>query len=175
VNGFIQASRKQKGGQPYVSRTELITGEVNVDFMGYVQQSDQVHTIISSTLKIDNNGNAEKLVGIMIQLLPNSREEDIDFLEEKLGSLDHLNKTLTETKNYEALIKDICEDAKILDNLELTYGCSCSEEKVVDSIKMLSRDEIEETYANGEVVEVVCEFCKKKYSYDIEEVKDMFN
>jgi molecular chaperone Hsp33 len=172
TNGFIQVARYISGNEPYVSRTELITGEINVDFMGYVQQSDQVHTLISSAVDFDDAGNVKKLAGILIQLLPNSSEEDVDFLEEKIGSLDHLNKTLLQSTNYEALIKEICDDAKILashDNLK--FQCTCSLDKVLDSIRMLPSDEIDNIILNGESVEVVCEFCQKKYVVDVEEIK----
>jgi molecular chaperone Hsp33 len=93
-------------------------------------------------------------------------------LEEKIGSLDHLNKTLLQSTNYEALIKEICDDAKILashDNLK--FQCTCSLDKVLDSIRMLPSDEIDNIILNGESVEVVCEFCQKKYVVDVEEIK----
>jgi molecular chaperone Hsp33 len=176
TNGFMQVARYTSGNEPYVSRVELVTGEINVDFISYVQQSDQINTLLTSTVDIDENGNVNKLVGMLIQLLPNSREEDIDFIEEKIGSLDHLNKTLIGTTNYEALIKDICDDAKILgssDNLE--FACSCSNEKVIDSIRMLPKEEIDKIIEIGDAVEVTCDFCKKEYAVDVEEIKLMFN
>jgi molecular chaperone Hsp33 len=83
-----------------------------------------------------------------------------------------LNKTLLQSTNYEALIKEICDDAKILashDNLE--FQCTCSLDKVLDSIRMLPSDEIDNIILNGESVEVVCEFCQKKYVVDVEEIK----
>ncbi|KAJ3617126.1 hypothetical protein Zmor_008855 [Zophobas morio] len=176
TNGFMQVARYTSGNEPYVSRVELVTGEINVDFISYVQQSDQINTLLTSTVDIDENGNVNKLVGMLIQLLPNSREEDIDFIEEKIGSLDHLNKTLIGTTNYQALIKDICDDAKILgssDNLE--FACSCSNEKVIDSIRMLPKEEIDKIIEIGDAVEVTCDFCKKEYAVDVEEIKLMFN
>ncbi|KAJ3616666.1 hypothetical protein Zmor_011745 [Zophobas morio] len=176
TNGFMQVARYTQGNEPYVSRVELVTGEINIDFISYVQQSDQINTLLTSTVDLDENGNVNKLVGMLIQLLPNSREEDIDFIEEKIGSLDHLNKTLIATTNYEALIKDICDDAKILGSSEnLEFACSCSNEKVIDSIRMLPKEEIDKIIEIGDAVEVTCDFCKKEYAVDVEEIKLMFN
>jgi molecular chaperone Hsp33 len=44
-------------------------------------------------------------------------------------------------------------------------------DKVLDSIRMLPSDEIDNIILNGESVEVVCEFCQKKYVVDVEEIK----
>ncbi|WP_339020924.1 Hsp33 family molecular chaperone HslO [Spiroplasma endosymbiont of Atherix ibis] len=168
--GFLQVSRDNNEKQPYISRVELVSGEINLDFMYYLQKSDQIHSLISSTVKIDDNGMVEKACGIIIQMLPDFVEENIDFIEEKVGSLDHLVKTLIRTTNYEALIKDICEDAEVLNIGELKFKCTCNIKKVMDSIKMLGEEEIKKIIEEGEMVEVVCDFCKKKYNVKSEEI-----
>ncbi|ARU90899.1 heat shock protein 33 [Spiroplasma clarkii] len=114
TNGFLQVSRyDQDKKEPYTSRVELISGEINLDYMYYLQKSDQIHSLITSTVEIDDKGGIEKAVGIIIQLLPGYTEENISFIEEKVGSIDYLKKILIETTNYEALLKDIAQDAKV--------------------------------------------------------------
>ncbi|AUB31077.1 Hsp33 family molecular chaperone HslO [Spiroplasma floricola] len=170
TQGFLQVSRDNGEKQPYVSRVELVSGEVNLDFMYYLQKSDQIHSLISSTVKVADDGTIEKACGIIIQMLPGFVDENIDFIEEKVGSLDHLVKTLVGTTNYEALIKDICDDAQILNVGELKFQCTCNIEKVMDSIKMLGEEEIKKIIEEGEMVEVVCDFCKKQYNVKSEEI-----
>ncbi|QHX36267.1 Hsp33 family molecular chaperone HslO [Spiroplasma sp. BIUS-1] len=168
--GFLQISRDNGGTEPYTSRVEIVSGEVNLDFMYYLQQSDQVNSLISSTVEIAEDGSIKKACGIIIQMLPGFSDDDIDFIEEKVGSLDHLVKTLTGTTNYESLIKDICDDAKILGVGELKFECTCNMEKVISSVKMLGEDDIKKIIEEGEVVEVVCDFCKKQYNVKPEEL-----
>ncbi|AUM62267.1 Hsp33 family molecular chaperone HslO [Spiroplasma monobiae] len=170
TQGFLQISRDNGGTEPYTSRVDLVSGEINLDFMYYLQQSDQIHSLISSTVEINEDGTIKKACGIIIQLLPGFSDEDIDFIEEKVGSLEHLVKTLISTTNYESLIKDICEDAKVLSVGELKFECTCNMEKVIDSVKMLGQEDIKKIISEGEVVEVVCDFCKKQYNVKPEEL-----
>lgn len=169
--GYMQISRNSGKKETYTSRVELLSGEVNMDYMFYLQQSDQIKSLITSVVDLDEEFNVKKAVGIIVQLLPEANDEDIDFIEEKIGTLDHLMKTLHKTTNYEALIKDICDDAKILEVSELKYECSCNRKKVISSIFLLEKDTIKEIKEKGEMVEVICDFCKKKYEIPVEELK----
>lgn len=175
AEGFLQISRDMGKKDIYTSRVELVSGEINLDFMYYLQQSDQVHSFISSTVDIDDFGKVIKAVGIMIQMLPGAVEEDIDMIEEKIGSPEHLNKTLLATTNYTSLIEDICEDAKVLDTFELKYECSCNKEKVISSIKLLGAETLKEIKDTGEAVEVTCDFCRKQYVIEVSELTDILH
>ncbi|AOG59969.1 heat shock protein 33 [Spiroplasma helicoides] len=175
VEGFLQVSRDNNEKIPYTSKVDLISGEINMDFMYYLQQSDQIHSLITTTVEINEDGSIKKACGIILQLLPGYKDEDIDFLEEKIGSLDHLKQTLIATTNYESLLKDICQDAKVLGVNELKFECTCNHQKVMESIKMLGNEEISNAYTKGEVIEVVCDFCKKQYNIKPEELKSLLN
>ncbi|AKX33681.1 heat shock protein 33 [Spiroplasma litorale] len=172
-NGFLQISRYDKKiPEPYTSRIEIVSGEINMDFMFYLQKSDQVKSLITSSVKFEN-GKVKKACGIMIQLLPDFKDEDIDFIEEKIGTLNYLIETLEKTTNYEALIKDICEDAKILDTQKIKFECTCSIEKVMSSLKLLKKEELEKAVNDGEVIEVVCDFCTKQYNIKPSEISSL--
>ncbi|AKU79259.1 Hsp33 family molecular chaperone HslO [Spiroplasma turonicum] len=172
-NGFLQVSRYEKNlVEPYTSRVEIVSGEINLDFMYYLQKSDQINSLITSSVIFEDN-NLKKACGIMIQMLPNFKNEDIDFIEEKLGTLSHLLDTLEKSTNYDALIKDIAEDAKILESKEIKFQCSCSLEKVLSSIKLLDKEELEKAIRDGEVIEVVCDFCTKQYNISPKEVEKL--
>ncbi|WP_339029946.1 Hsp33 family molecular chaperone HslO [Spiroplasma endosymbiont of Cantharis nigra] len=169
--GFLQISRDNGETTPYTSRVEIISGEINFDFMYYLQQSDQINSLITSTIELNEDASIKKACGIIIQLLPGFKDEDIDFVEEKIGTLDHLVKTLINTTNYESLIKDICSDAKILGISELKFECTCNMDKVVSSVKLLGEKEIKKIIEHGEIVEVICDFCKKQYNVKPNEIK----
>ncbi|WP_338969840.1 Hsp33 family molecular chaperone HslO [Spiroplasma endosymbiont of Labia minor] len=174
-NGFLQVTRDSGMKEPYTSRVQLVNGEINIDYMYYLNQSEQIHSIIASDVKIDNNGKIKKAVGLIVQLLPEYTDEDINFLEEKLGSLDYTTKVLSKTTNYHEFLKDIAFDVKILSNNTLKFECTCSVEKVLASVKLLGKDELEKIIEQAEDVEVVCDFCKKKYVVSVNEVKKILN
>ncbi|KAF5271430.1 hypothetical protein FQR65_LT17608 [Abscondita terminalis] len=155
VKGFLQITRDLNQKEPYTSRVDLISGEINLDFIYFLQQSDQVQSFITSSVKMDDEMNIEKACGIIIQLLPDATEDDIDFLEEKIGSIEHMNNTLQKTTNYSALLTDIVEDAKILDSGELKFECTCNIDKVKQSVKLLGKEQHSQILELNEAVEVI--------------------
>ncbi|AGR40711.1 Hsp33 family molecular chaperone HslO [Spiroplasma taiwanense] len=173
TQGFLQISRDNGKKQPYTSRVELISGEINLDFMYYLQQSDQINSLISSNIDFEEDGSIKKACGVIIQLLPGFTEENIDFIEEKIGSVEHLIKTLMESTNYEALIKEICEDAQVVGINQLFFKCTCSEEKVLNTLKLLEKEEINKAINDGEEIEVVCDFCKNIFIIIPEQLKKL--
>ncbi|WP_338972298.1 Hsp33 family molecular chaperone HslO [Spiroplasma endosymbiont of Panorpa germanica] len=169
--GFLQVSKDIGLKEPYSSKVQIVNGEINIDFMYLLSQSDQVNSLVSSIVDLNEEGRVIKAVGIMIQLLPGHSEEDIDFLEEKLGSLEHLLETLKKTTVYESLIKDIAEDSKILETSELKYKCTCNKQKVISSVKLIGQEELQKIVDKNEEVEVICDFCKLKYNITASEIK----
>ncbi|AHI53426.1 heat shock protein 33 [Spiroplasma sabaudiense Ar-1343] len=169
--GFLQVSKDINMKEPYISKVQIVNGEINIDYMYLLNQSDQVPSLISSLVELNEANEVIKAAGIMIQMLPGHSEADIEFLEEKLGSLDHLLDTLKKTTVYEELIKDIASDAKILEVNQLKYKCTCSKDKVLATILLLGEDELQNIINTDEFVEVVCDFCKLKYNISGEEIK----
>lgn len=177
LNGFLQVSKYDKGDllKSYTSRVELVSGEINFDFMYYLQHSDQINSLITTAVELNENNSIKKACGIIIQLLPGFSDEDIDFIEEKIGSLEYLKETLLKTTNYTALLEDIAEDAKVLETSHIKFSCTCNETKVLSSIKTLGNKELLKIVDKSEALEVVCDFCKKKYNIKPKKIKEIID
>lgn len=177
LDGFLQVSKYDKGDllKSYTSRVELVSGEINFDFMYYLQHSDQINSLITTAVELNENNSIKKACGIIIQLLPGFSDEDIDFIEEKIGSLEYLKETLLKTTNYTALLEDIAEDAKVLETSHIKFSCTCNETKVLSSIKTLGNKELLKIVDKSEALEVVCDFCKKKYNIKPKKIKEIID
>lgn len=177
LDGFLQVSKYDKGDllKSYTSRVELVSGEINFDFMYYLQHSDQINSLITTAVELNENNSIKKACGIIIQLLPGFSDEDIDFIEEKIGSLEYLKETLLKTTNYTALLEDIAEDAKVLETSHIKFSCTCNETKVLGSIKTLGNKELLKIVDKSEALEVVCDFCKKKYNIKPKKIKELID
>ena len=53
----------------------------------------------------------------------------------------------------------------------LAASCKCSEERVMRTLRLLPRTEIEDIMEKHEDIEVKCEFCGKRYNMTPEEIK----
>ena len=63
-------------------------------------------------------------------------------------------------------------EVKIFDEIQLNNNCKCSDERVLDTLKSMGKDEIQFLFDKRKEIEVVCEFCKTKRIY--QEI-DIFN
>ena len=50
----------------------------------------------------------------------------------------------------------------------ISEGCKCSKERIAKIINNLSEDDLDYTVNDGKI-EVLCEFCNKKYSFNKDE------
>lgn len=174
-NGTLTCYQDLQMKDPYVSRIDLIDGTVDGDYMEYLKTSNQIKSFIATKTVCDEKMQIKKAIGILVQLLPDHSEEDIDYLESKIGNTNFITDILMKSTNYEAVIKNIVDDAIVLDVKELKFECTCSHEKILDVIKILDQQELKKIIAEDKSIEVICEFCNKKYEITINEIKPLLN
>ncbi len=57
----------------------------------------------------------------------------------------------------------------------LEFACTCSRQRVADTIKLLGRQEAEDIIAERGFVELACEFCNTHYQFDPVDVAGLFS
>jgi len=160
--------------EPYISRVDLHDGSIDFDYMMYLKQSAQVTSYLKTVVQLNQKTLAvQKAVGILIQMFPEHTDEDIAYLDQKLGDTSYLEQILLNSTNYTALAEDIASDAVVLETREVIFKCSCSEAKSLDAIRLLGPQAISEIIAANEPIEVVCDFCKTRYLLSIDQIKSL--
>jgi len=51
----------------------------------------------------------------------------------------------------------------LLDKDDVSFGCWCSELRLISALSTLSRSEIENLVKDGQVLEINCDYCGKEY------------
>ncbi|PPJ44636.1 molecular chaperone Hsp33, partial [Rhizobium sp. KAs_5_22] len=94
---------------------KLAQGEGGVDalVMEYLIPSNQIHSFIATKATLNANLEVDQVVGILVQLLPDHTDEDIDFIEHKLGNSDYITDVLIKSFNYHSLLSEIVDDVEI--------------------------------------------------------------
>ncbi len=159
--------------EPYIGTIELISGEIGDEMTHYYLKSEQIHTAVSVGVRFNEDGSVKQAAGFIVQLLPFAPEESILKLEKNLGILPNITDLLDMGKSIEEIIeKFVLRDipSKIYENVVPEYFCDCSYERFLKGISLLSEKELSEIIEDGENIEVVCQFCNKKYNYSPEEV-----
>lgn len=141
--------------------------------MDFLRDSNQVGSLLTSDVILDDDLKIKKVVGILIQLLPEHTQEDIELLETKLGNTNFLCEILTKSTNYYEVIKEILDDAEILESKEIIFECTCNNNKILNSIKLLGVGEIKEIVNKNEDLQVICDFCNKQYIVKTAKLKEL--
>ena len=62
---------------------------------------------------------------------------------------------------------------EITDTTETRFHCDCSKERVSRALSTLSKKDLDSIIADGESIEVKCQFCNKAYEFTVDELKEM--
>lgn len=172
TNGYLKVLKNLKLKQNYTSQVALQTGEIGDDFAYYFQVSEQVPTIVSVGVLVNEDYSCKAAGVLLLELLPNHTEEDIVYLENLLKGLEPISSVLDKDRDLVKYINSLFNDAKVLEEETLSYQCDCSREKFMANLLTLPTKDIEDL-AKEEKIEVKCEFCNTTYEYskqDIEKV-----
>ena len=60
-----------------------------------------------------------------------------------------------------------------MDTMPTVFSCNCNRQKIEKVLISLGKKELQDMIDDGQEIEVNCHFCNKKYSFSIEELKQM--
>lgn len=153
--------------QPWQGIVPLEGDSVAAMLERYMQQSEQLPTRL--WLAADER----RAVGLLLQKLPGEGGKATGFVDD-----DGWNRMqqLAETIRKEELLG--LEPGKVLERLfwqeplhgfdarEYRFSCNCSRPKVVDMLRLLGRDEVDDILQAQGAVEVRCDFCNELWRFD---------
>lgn len=163
--------------EPYVGTCELLTGEIGDDFAYYFNVSEQTPSVVSVGVLIGEDGNVSKAGGYIIQPLPDCKEQVID----KLESINIKLPSMTYLMNEGRTIDDIVINATGDKNIETVYentakiNCDCSIKRIENTIVALGKEEALKIYKENGILELSCNFCNKKYSFNEDQILRLFS
>ena len=177
---------RQPGQQPYQGVVPLDApdggpvGDVATMLEHYMRQSEQLET------RIVLAANDEAACGLLIQRLPGegvnnlegSQRAEVD--DEAFTRIAHLAATLRRdellTLDAETILRRLFweEPLRLFEPLHPAFSCSCSADRVRNMLRNLGREEAESILAERGDIEIACDFCGAKYTFDAVDVGQMF-
>lgn len=199
-NGVLRVIRDLGLKEPYIGQSALQTGEIGDDLTYYFAMSEQVPSSVglgvllerNASLKADQPEGASKEAlalegdlaevgkvrqagGFIIQLMPFTPDDVIDRLERKLAGVRPVTAMLDAGMEPEQILEELLGEfhLEILDKIPTQYRCDCSRERIERVLISLGKKELEEMIADGEPIEVNCQFCDKKYRVSVGELREL--
>ena len=175
-NGNMYIIRDCGEGEPYVGMIPIVSGEIAEDITEYYARSEQVPTVCALGVLIGNDYKAIGAGGVLIQLLPGAEDEFIDRLSERVPILSNVSQMFSSGKSNEELLSEIMGDIEIdiFDEIDCSYHCDCTGERVEKALVSLGKAELEDIISDGKPIEVGCQFCGKKYVFEISDLKNLY-
>ncbi len=173
TTGFISIIKDLKLKEPFIGSTPIISGEIAEDFAYYYQVSEQVPSAVGLGVLVDTENKALASGGFIIQLLPNTPEEVILKLEDKLKNIPTVSEMLSSGYTPKDIIYNIAEDVEIVDTVDVEFRCNCSKERFARGIMSLGSDELLDMINDNKEIETTCHFCGNVYNFNIEELKEL--
>ncbi len=164
--GYLTVLRDNGEGEPYVSRIELVSGEIAEDITNYYAISEQTPTVCALGVLVDRDYSVKSSGGFIIQLLPGADEETISSLEKNLSNVSNVSSIFEHTSN-ERIADMIMENIPyhVTEEWNAEYYCNCSKERTEKVLLSLSKKDLAELIQEGEPVELCCNFCDSKYQF----------
>ncbi len=169
--GFLTVLRDSEGGEPYVSRTMLVSGEIAEDITDYYATSEQIPTVCALGVLVDRDYSIKSAGGFILQLLPGADDATIDRLERNLNAVQNVSSLFEYTSNEE-IAKMVFDGLPFhaTEQWSGEYHCNCSIEKTEKVLLSLGKKELSSMVSENEPIELCCHFCDKKYKFTPEHI-----
>lgn len=170
--GFLHVWKDLGLKEPYQSMVQLQTSEIAEDLAWYLGSSEQVPSSVSLGVEMDAEGQVAAAGGVLIQSLPPSDEEQVERVIERLQQLPPTTSMLRQGMTPTEILAQVFADEGFAVQAEvpLTFYCPCNEEQVLGMLRSLGADELQTLAEERAQVEVVCEYCRRRYLFDREQV-----
>lgn len=174
-HGSLQVIKDIGMREPYVGKTELVSGEIAEDLTYYYALSEQTPSSVGLGVLMNKDNTVRQAGGIIIQLMPEASEEVISSLEERLAEITSITALLDEGLSPEGILERLLGDMglEIEERHECQFYCNCSRERVSKALISIGKDELGSMIDEGEPIEVNCHFCNKNYAFTVDELSEL--
>jgi molecular chaperone Hsp33 len=172
--GFLYVVRDAGYGYPYSSTTEIVSGEIGDDITHYLALSEQTPSAVSLGVFVDQGGVVAS-GGLMLQILPRAAidEEMVTAIEGRVGALAGFSTLLREGKSLPDIFETLLGDMglEILPEVQMVrFHCGCTHERMLDALKLLGTDELQDMIETDGGAEATCNFCNEVYRSDVQQL-----
>lgn len=173
--GFINVIKDLGLKEPYRGQVDLVSGEIAEDLAYYYANSEQIPTVIALGVLVDKDGSILNSGGYMIQLMPETDEDLINYIENKIQTVKPVTSMLAEGLGAEDMLYKLLGEkgVNILEKTEPAYKCTCSRDRMERNILSLGEKELRTLLSEQETIEIQCHFCNSKYLFTRDDIEKL--
>ena len=158
---------------PYIGTVRMPSGEIAEDLTYYFAESEQIPSSVGLGVLVDRDWSVKQAGGFILQLMPGASDDVIDELERRLQKVDSVTAMLEDGMLPEDILVELVGrfGLQITQKHEVSFACSCSKERIEKALISIGPKDIREMIDEGKPVEVGCQFCGRKYTCDMDDLR----
>lgn len=159
--------------EPYVGTIRMPSSEIAEDLTLYFAESEQIPSSVGLGVLVDRDWSVKQAGGFILQLMPGAGDDVIDALEKKIAHLRSVTQMLEQGMLPEDILSELIGDLglQITQKHEVSFACSCSKERIEKALISIGPKDVREMIEEGKPIEVGCQFCRKQYRFDVEDLR----
>ncbi len=171
--GFLHVWKDLGLKKPYQSMVQLQSSEIAEDLAWYLTSSEQVPSSLGLGVELDVEGQVAVAGGFLVQSLPPGDAEQVEVLAERIKKLPPTTSMLRQGLSPTEILARIFDSAEfqVEQKIPLKFFCPCNQQQIEQMLIGLGRQELSSLRDEQNPVDVVCEYCRKHYSFDREQME----
>lgn len=176
-SGYLNVIRDTGLKTSYSGQIQLVSGEIAEDLTYYYATSEQIPSSISLGVLVNNDLTVKHSGGFMIQLMPETNDDIITKLENKLTNLPSFTTLTMKYNSLEEIIQFVLKDfdVKITEEKNVQFKCNCNKNKVEKALIAIGKKELKIILKEDEKANLHCNICNKNYDFTKEDLKKLIN
>ncbi|MCL9776462.1 Hsp33 family molecular chaperone HslO [Vibrio methylphosphonaticus] len=171
--GYLVITITPDNGERYQGVVGLEGANLSEVLEGYFERSEQLKTRL--WIRTGTQDGQAKAAGMLLQVMPDGTgsSEDFEHLEQLTNTVK--NEELFTLEANDLLYRLYNQDkVQLFEPKEVEFFCGCSRERSADAIATIAQDEVYEILAQEGAVALNCDYCGSTYSFDENDIKDLF-
>lgn len=159
---------------PYIGKTQLVSGEIAEDLAQYFMNSEQQPSAVNLGVFVGKDGDVLSSGGIIIQVMPDASLELIDSLEGAIFTMPPISELLAEM-DFEEILETYFRHFgfQILDSKEVFWRCDCNRERMESALLSIGKEDLKEILQEDGKAELTCHFCNTSYQFSKEDLEQL--
>lgn len=165
--------------QPFTGTVQLVSGEIGDDIAYYLQQSQQIRSLVSVGVYLDAFGQVRAAGGLLIEVMPGVEEAVVEKIQDNAEKLTtSVSKLIMDGAHSAELVKPYFEGIPFTEldhDHPIVYSCPCDKDRVLRALETFGVEELQDMIDKSEEAEVTCQMCGRPYKIPVSELEDVKN
>lgn len=175
VDGALSVVKDVGMKDYFTGSSPIVSGELGDDFTYYFAKSEQVPSSVGLGVLVNPDNSIKAAGGFIIQVMPGADDKVISQLEDAISNMTPVSKLIEQGLSPEEILEEVLgkDNLQILETMPAQFECNCGHDKFLNAIRSLGEAEIESMIKEDHGAEAQCHFCRNKYHYSEEELRDL--